>query len=69
MDGSTGGVLSIAPRRKGLLTQLHEGSFWGKAVRYYLFFPAVIGLLFLLVSGAISLFQDYQRQFRRYIKN
>lgn len=68
MDGSTAGVLSVAPRRTGLLIRLHEGSFWGDATRYYLFFPAALGLLFLLISGAVLFIRYYQRKYRRYFK-
>lgn len=68
MAGTDAEILSILPRRTGLLITLHEGSFWGDDVRYYLFFPAVIGLLLLLISGAVLFYRYYQRQLRRHFK-
>lgn len=62
LEGSTAEILSIAPRRTGWLIQLHEGSYWGKGVRYFVFLPAALGLLLLLISGGILIFKYYNRK-------
>lgn len=51
INGETGEVIGAAPRRLGLLTALHEGAYFGSWVRYGIFVPAFLGVLFLLVSG------------------
>lgn len=51
INGSTGEVLSSTPRRVGWLVALHEGEFFGSYVRYGLFLPSAICVLFLLLSG------------------
>ena len=53
MDGHTGKILQSAPRRVGWLTALHEGAYFGEWIRYGIFFPSSIGVLFLLISGLI----------------
>jgi uncharacterized iron-regulated membrane protein len=57
IDGETGQVLGVAERRVSWLTALHEGSYFGNIVRYGVFFPSAIGVLFLLISGVIIFFK------------
>lgn len=66
LDGASAEVLSIAPRRTGWLIQLHEGSYWGKGARLFVFLPAALGLFLLLVSGAILMVKHYKRKFRKH---
>lgn len=47
----TGEILKSAPRRTGLLIDLHQGSFLGPWSQFGLFVVAGWGLLFLFVSG------------------
>lgn len=51
IDGQTGAVLHSRYRTSTLLIQLHEGSFFGKAVMYWVFFPAGLLLLSLWLTG------------------
>lgn len=53
INGETGEVVTVAPRRMSLLTSLHEGAYFGPWVRYGIFIPASLGVLFLLVSGIV----------------
>lgn len=51
INGETGEILSSRPRRVSWLVALHEGAYFGNLVRYGIFFPSAIGVLFLLLSG------------------
>jgi len=57
-------ILSMGPKYSTLLIQIHEGSFFSKSVRDYIFFPTSIGLLFLWVTGMILFFRS-KRKFKR----
>ena len=46
-------VLRVGPKMSTLLIQLHEGSYFSKKVRDYVFFPSSLVLLFLWVTGMI----------------
>ncbi len=61
LDLSNAKILSAAPRYTSLLVSLHEGSFFGDALRLVVFIPASIALLFLNFSGACLLKQYYRR--------
>lgn len=65
LNGTTAKILSIQARRTGWLIQLHEGSYWGKGVRQYIFLPSAIGLLLLLISGVLLIFNHYSRKFKK----
>lgn len=49
VDAATGRVLGVAYRRSDLLESLHDGSFFGGAVRWGWFTPA--GAAFLVLTG------------------
>lgn len=66
LDGTSAEILSIAPRRTGWLIQLHEGTYWGKGVRLYVFLPAALGLILLIISGGILTFKHYKRRIITY---
>jgi uncharacterized iron-regulated membrane protein len=51
LDASTGEVLSSQYRLSTLLIQLHEGSWFGKPVMYWVFFPSGLILLMLWLTG------------------
>jgi uncharacterized iron-regulated membrane protein len=51
INGETGAITSSAPRRQSFLSSLHEGAYFGSFVRYGLFLPSALGILFLMVSG------------------
>ena len=66
LDGTSAEILSIAPRRTSWLIQLHEGTYWGKAMRLYVFLPAALGLLLLLISGGILIVKHYKKKLKKY---
>jgi len=49
----TGEILKSAPRLTGILIDIHQGSFFTQWGQYFIFLPAGIGVLFLLISGLI----------------
>jgi uncharacterized iron-regulated membrane protein len=49
----TGEILKSAPRLTGILIDLHQGSFFSKWGQSFIFLPAGLGVLFLLVSGLL----------------
>lgn len=57
VDGNTGEVLGAGVRRVSWLVSLHEGAQFGPWVRYGIFFPSAIAVLFLLMSGVALFFQ------------
>jgi len=57
INGSTGAVTQAGPRRVSWLMSLHEGASFGPLVRYGVFFPSAVALLFLLLSGVVLFFQ------------
>lgn len=62
LNGETGKVLEIAPRRTTFLVKLHEGSYWSPQVRDFIVMPSAVGLLLLVLSGLVLLFKHFQRK-------
>lgn len=59
LNGQTGEVTSSAKRRQSLLVSIHEGAYFGPAVRYGIFLPSALGVLFLTLSGLYLLIKHY----------
>ena len=57
--GVTGEVTGKGIRRASFLVSLHEGAYFGPIVRYGIFLPSAVGVLFLLVSGVIIFVQPF----------
>jgi uncharacterized iron-regulated membrane protein len=51
LDAGTGAVLQVAYRRSDMINALHEGAWFGGWVKYFIFIPAAVALLFLWFSG------------------
>lgn len=49
----TGELLKSAPRRSGFLIELHQGSWMGPWGQYFIHLSSGLGLLFLIISGAM----------------
>lgn len=56
LDASNGAILSSGRRVKTLLVSIHEGNWFSEPVRYFIFFPAGIGALGLLITGLVLFF-------------
>lgn len=68
IDGETGKITGQGLRRVTWLMTLHEGAYFGSLIRYGLFLPSALGVLFLLISGLWIFFQPYIVQFRNRTK-
>jgi len=51
LDLSSGEVLQRAYRRSGIIEDIHQGSWFHKHARLWLFLPVALGLLWLWLSG------------------
>jgi uncharacterized iron-regulated membrane protein len=65
VDLTDGRMLKAAPRRTSWIIALHEGSFFGDAVKYGIFLPASILLLLLWISGIVLALSPYLPKRRR----
>lgn len=63
IDGATGAVTGKGLRRFSWLVSLHEGAYFGPVVRYGVFLPSALGVLFLLVSGVVIAFHFYGKKY------
>lgn len=64
VDGLSGTVTGFGQRRVSWFVSLHEGALFGDNVRYGVFFPSAIGMLFLTISGIWIFFQPYLRKWK-----
>ena len=65
IDAATGAILQVAPRRSDLIESLHDGSFFGDIAKTWLFTPAAIVLLGLLLTGVYLFFVPILAKRRR----
>jgi len=56
IDPTTGKILSVEKRRSDLIESLHDGSFFGDFVKYFLSFPTAIILILLSFTGLYMFF-------------
>jgi uncharacterized iron-regulated membrane protein len=64
LDGGSGEILSVAPRRTAFLVTLHEGTFFHPVVRWGFIFPAALALLVLACTGIGLLGLPYLRKIK-----
>jgi uncharacterized iron-regulated membrane protein len=69
IDLETGHVVQAAPRRTSLLIQLHEGSFFGKEIKYGVFLPVAILFFVLWATGIYLLFHPQIVRYRKRTKS
>lgn len=65
VDGETGKVTGTGIRRFSWLVSLHEGAYFGPIVRYGIFFPSAMGVLFLLISGVFLYLQPQMKRLKK----
>ena len=56
IDAVSGAVLQVARRRSDLIESIHDGSFFHPAAKLWVFLPAGVALLGLLVTGLYLFF-------------
>jgi len=60
-SSKTGKLISSGAKRTPFFIQLHEGSYFGKGVRDYLFFPSAVALFITLITGIYLLYSWMKR--------
>lgn len=65
IDAASGRVLQAAYRRSDAIEALHDGSWFGDAVKYGVFLPAGVGLLVLWVTGLYLFVLPYSVKAKR----
>lgn len=65
IDGVNKKIVHHGPRRFAWLVAMHEGAYFGKHVRYGVFFPSAIGMFLLLISGVYLYFVYYKSRLKR----
>ena len=65
VDSTTGNILSVEQRRSDLIESLHDGSFFGRYVKYFMSFPAAIIMIILSLSGLYMFFYPILKRRKR----
>lgn len=65
LDAETGAVLQSSYRRSDIIESLHDGSWFHPAVKYGIFLPAGLTLLFLWLSGVYMFIHPFWVKWRR----
>ena len=65
VDAGTGRVLGVAYRRSDLLESLHDGSFFGDAVRWGWFAPSGLAFVVLTLTGVVLFWLPFGVKRRR----
>ena len=63
IDAADGAVLKVAYRRSDIIESIHDGSWFHEDAKLWIFLPAALLVLFLLLTGLYLLFLPY---FARY---
>ena len=64
IDAKTGDVLQVAYRRSDWIESIHDGTWFHPLAKYWLFLPAGVILLYMLISGAALFLQPLLRRRR-----
>lgn len=62
VDTTSGSVLSVAERRSDFFEKLHDGSYFGDNVKYYVVLPSASCLFILWLSGIWMFFYPYVKK-------
>ncbi len=62
VDTTNGSVLSVALRQSDFLEKLHDGSYFGDFVKYYITLPTGIVLFILWITGLWMFFYPYVKK-------
>ena len=65
VDTHTGGVLQAALRRSDLIESIHDGTFFHRAVKHWVFFPAALLLAALWITGIYLFLVPYFNRRKR----
>ncbi|HPF46809.1 MAG: PepSY domain-containing protein [Alphaproteobacteria bacterium] len=62
VDRTNGLVLSVMERRSDLLEKIHDGTFFGDWVKYYIILPSAICLFILWITGIYMFVYPYVKR-------
>ncbi|MBT6036820.1 MAG: PepSY domain-containing protein [Kordiimonadaceae bacterium] len=62
VDTTTGDILSVAERRSDFFEKLHDGSYFGDTVKYYVVLPCAVSLFVLWITGIWMFFYPYVKK-------
>jgi uncharacterized iron-regulated membrane protein len=62
LDARNGAILQAAYRRSDLIEEIHDGTFFHDRAKLWLFFPAALGLLALILTGLWLFLQPFLRR-------
>lgn len=65
IDHQTGRILQVAYRRSDIIESIHDGSFFSKKAKPWLFLSTAVGLLCLCVTGLYLFILPYTSKRRR----
>lgn len=65
IDAETAAVLQVAYRRSDFIESIHDGSWFHRVVKTWIFLPAAVALLILWVTGILLFLQPFRFRARR----
>jgi uncharacterized iron-regulated membrane protein len=69
IDLATGEVLQVAYRRSDMINAIHEGAYFGEAVKWYIFLPAGGAMLVMWFTGMWLFALPWLRKSRSQVRN
>ncbi len=65
IDAQTGAVLHLAYRRSNIIEAIHDGSWFAKWAKLWVFLPAALLLLFIWLSGSVLLVSTLKSKYKK----
>lgn len=65
IDAASGEVLQVAYRRSNTIEAIHDGSWFAKPVKLWLFLPAGVLLLIMWCSGCVLLYTTLKSKYKK----
>lgn len=62
VDTTNGSILSVAERRSDFFEKLHDGSYFGDTVKYYVILPTAVCLFLLWMTGLYMFIYPYVKR-------
>lgn len=62
VDTTNGSILSVAERRSDFFEKLHDGSYFGDTVKYYVILPTAVCLFSLWITGLYMFIYPYVKR-------
>lgn len=62
VDTTNGSILSIAERRSDFFEKIHDGSYFGNSVKYFIILPTAVLLFLLWITGLYMFIYPYVKR-------